>query len=163
MFEFDAGKLVIIGIVALIVIGPKELPRVLRQVGQATAKLRRMAAEFQSQFMDAMREAELSDIKDEATKLAASARLDTGLDPITELKDELTRAIDGAGKGEVIPPDSGPAATANLPEANPALSSPQPVGFEDGAQNTGRVVLHGDETSVVTAKKDIEPAASENQ
>ena len=47
-----------IGIVALIVIGPKELPRVMRQLGQAVAKMRRMAAEFRGQFMDAMREAD---------------------------------------------------------------------------------------------------------
>jgi len=63
MFDFDAGKLIVIGVVALIVIGPKELPRVLRQLGQAYSKMRRMAADFQGQFMDAMREAELEDIK----------------------------------------------------------------------------------------------------
>ena len=62
MFDFDAGKLIIIGVVALIVIGPKELPRVLRQLGQAYSKMRRMAADFQGQFMEAMREAELDDI-----------------------------------------------------------------------------------------------------
>jgi hypothetical protein len=61
MFDFDASKLIIVGIVALIVIGPKELPRVMLQVGQAAAKMRGMAAaEFRSQFMDAMREAEIS-------------------------------------------------------------------------------------------------------
>src|ERR1700724_1400144 len=49
MFDFDAGKLIIAGIVALIVIGPKELPRVMFQVGQAAAKMTRMAAEFRSQ------------------------------------------------------------------------------------------------------------------
>jgi sec-independent protein translocase protein TatB len=45
MFDFDPGKLIILGIVALIVIGPKALPRVMLQVGQAAAKMRRMAAE----------------------------------------------------------------------------------------------------------------------
>jgi sec-independent protein translocase protein TatB len=109
MFEFEAGKLVIIGIVALIVIGPKDLPRVLRQAGQAVAKLRRMAAEFQSQFMEAMREAELTDIKEEAAKLAASAKIDTAFNPVAELKSELTRAIEdttasqGEGGGGTVP------------------------------------------------------------
>lgn len=107
MFEFDAGKLVIIGIVALIVIGPKDLPRVLRQVGQAVAKLRRMAAEFQGQFMEAMREAELTDLKEEARKLAESTKIDTAFNPVAELKSELTRAIEdttapqGEGGGAV--------------------------------------------------------------
>lgn len=65
MFEFDASKLIIIGIVALIVIGPKDLPRVLRQLGQAMGKMRRMAAEFQGQFMEAMREADVADARAE--------------------------------------------------------------------------------------------------
>ena len=62
MFDIDSGKLLIIGIVALVVIGPKELPGVLRQVGNALGKVRRMAAEFQGQFMDAMRESELEEL-----------------------------------------------------------------------------------------------------
>src|SRR2546430_17592609 len=69
MFDFDAGKLIIVGIVALIVIGPKELPRVMLQVGQAAAKMRGMAAEFRSQFMDAMREAEIDDINSDVERL----------------------------------------------------------------------------------------------
>ncbi len=51
MFDFDVGKLLIFGIVALAVIPPKDLPRVMRVVGQALGRMRRMAAEFQGQFM----------------------------------------------------------------------------------------------------------------
>ena len=51
MFDFDAGKLIVIGIVALVAIPSKDLPRVLRQLGQLTGKMRRMAAEFQGQFL----------------------------------------------------------------------------------------------------------------
>jgi sec-independent protein translocase protein TatB len=107
MFEFDAAKLILIGIVALIVIGPKELPRVLRQVGQAVAKLRHMAAEFQNQFMDAMREADLADIKEQAEKLAESTRIDTAFNPLSEIKKELSQAVDLADprhKAETGPP-----------------------------------------------------------
>ncbi len=95
MFEFDAGKLVIIGIVALIVIGPKELPRVMRQVGQAVAKLRRLSSDFQAQFMEAIREADLEEIKTEAAKLADAARIDTHFDPLADIRNELTKSIDG--------------------------------------------------------------------
>ena len=63
MFDLDISKMIIVGIVALAVIPPKDLPSVMRQVGQAVGKLRRMAAEFQSQFMDAVREAELDEIE----------------------------------------------------------------------------------------------------
>jgi sec-independent protein translocase protein TatB len=114
MFEFDAGKLLIIATVALIVIGPKELPRVLRQVGQAVAKLRRMAADFQAQFMDAMREAELADIRDEAAKLVATTKNDVGLDPIGTIRNELTHAIDGAG---TVPVGT---ASSDIPAPTPA-------------------------------------------
>ncbi len=69
MFDFDAGKLIVIGIVALIAIPSKDLPRVLRQIGQMTGRMRRMAAEFQGQFMEAMREAELDDVKQEVEKV----------------------------------------------------------------------------------------------
>src|SRR5271163_3337912 len=93
MFDFDAGKLLIIGIVALIVIGPKELPRVMRQVGQAVGKMRRLAGEFQSQFMTAMREAEFAELKAEASKLAEETKIDVGFNPIAEVKASLTEAL----------------------------------------------------------------------
>jgi len=60
MFDLGWGKLVVIALIALVVIGPKELPAVLRTVGQWMAKIRRMAAEFQGQFNEAMREAEMA-------------------------------------------------------------------------------------------------------
>src|SRR3984893_18361271 len=92
MFDFDAGKLIIVGIVALIVIGPKELPRVMLQVGQAAAKMRHMAAEFRSQFMDAMREADIEDIKADVGKLAESAKIEAVIDPLAEIKAGITSA-----------------------------------------------------------------------
>src|ERR1044071_7050938 len=63
MFDIGWGELVLIGVVALIVIGPKELPGALRTLGQWMTKLRRMASEFQNQFHEAMREAEMADLK----------------------------------------------------------------------------------------------------
>ncbi|MDB5544200.1 MAG: tatB, partial [Hyphomicrobiales bacterium] len=86
MFDFDAGKLIVIGLVALIVIGPKELPRVLRQVGQAIGKMRRMAADFQGQFMDAMREADIEDIRKEVAKVGDAAKFDVDFDPINTVR-----------------------------------------------------------------------------
>ena len=62
MFEIGWSELLLIGIVALIAIGPKELPTVLRTLGQWMSKLRRMASEFQNQFQEAMREAEMADL-----------------------------------------------------------------------------------------------------
>jgi sec-independent protein translocase protein TatB len=80
MFDFSWGELILIGAVALIVIGPKELPGVLRAIGQWTTKIRRMAAEFQSQFQEAMREADMADLKREID--TATHGLTSPLDPL---------------------------------------------------------------------------------
>jgi sec-independent protein translocase protein TatB len=83
MFDLDFGKLVVIGIIALIAIGPKELPAVLRTVGQYMAKIRRMAAEFQGQFQEAMREAEMADMKKHLDDINDAAKgLTSNLDPL---------------------------------------------------------------------------------
>ena len=97
MFDIDASKLLIIGVFALVFLGPKELPRVMRQVGNAIGKMRRMAADFQGQFMDAMREAELDDIKKEVSKLGDAAKIDVpNLDPSADIR----KAIEGEGLRE---------------------------------------------------------------
>ena len=72
MFDIGWGELVVIGIVALIAIGPKELPTVLRTLGQYMGKVRRMASEFQGQFQEAMREAEMAELKKQAEDLKSS-------------------------------------------------------------------------------------------
>ena len=106
MFDISWGKLVIIGVVALLVIGPKELPGVLRQLGQWMTKIRRMAAEFQGQLQEAMREAEMADLKkqfDETTS-AVKSTFDT-----TEIKNELEKMIQ-----DPVPSASGATSTAAI-------------------------------------------------
>jgi len=90
MFDIGWSEFVVIGVVALIAIGPKELPGVLRTVGQYMGKVRRMASEFQSQFQEAMREAEMADIKksvDEMTE--AATKQFTDFDPIGTVRKEI--------------------------------------------------------------------------
>jgi sec-independent protein translocase protein TatB len=89
MFEIGWGELLIIGIVALIAIGPKELPGVLRTLGQWMSKLRRMASEFQSQFHEAMREAELADLKKQVDDMTSQAQGYANFDPVSEVRREL--------------------------------------------------------------------------
>ena len=135
MFDFDAGKLIVIGIVALIVIGPKELPRVLRQVGNAVGKMRRMAAEFQGQFMDAMREADLEDVKKEMAAVAESAKLDVAFDPVADMREQVSGAISDAGKD---------IADYSTIVAEPVPSLPQPVAIAaDPVDEYGPVIATG--------------------
>ena len=123
MFDIDSGKLLIIGIVALVVIGPKELPGVMRQVGLALGKVRRMAAEFQGQFMDAMRESELEELKKDVDKLSQSADL-KNFDPLADVKSQLEEV--GAQVETSISAPVEPVASADLPapeEAGPQAFS----------------------------------------
>ena len=115
MFDFDAGKILIVGIVALIFIPPKDLPRVLRQAGQFVGKMKRMASEFQGQFMDAMREADMADLRKEAQKLADSAKIDIGMPSMNDLK----RDIEAKPVMRPLPPTEAEAAS-QTPTASPA-------------------------------------------
>ncbi|WP_315832869.1 Sec-independent protein translocase protein TatB [Bradyrhizobium prioriisuperbiae] len=74
MFDIGWSEMVVIGVVALIAIGPKELPGVLRMVGQWIGKARRMASDFQGQFNEAMREAEMADLKKSFDDVADAAK-----------------------------------------------------------------------------------------
>jgi len=94
MFDIDAGKLLIIGVIALVVLGPKELPRVLRQIGSMLGKMRRMAAEFQGQFAEAMRQSEMEELKKSVEKVADSARVDINYDPVAVTNREIRAAIE---------------------------------------------------------------------
>lgn len=104
MFDLDAGKLIVIGIVALIAIPSKDLPRVLRQIGQMTGRMRRMAAEFQGQFMEAMREAELHEVgeelKEDLNKATSVAKLDVAFDPLREAREQITAAIEAPAEAK---------------------------------------------------------------
>jgi sec-independent protein translocase protein TatB len=99
MFDFSWSELLLIGMVALIFIGPKELPGVLRTLGQWMSKVRRMAGDFQNQFHDAMREAELADLKKEVDDMAAQAANYSNFDPLADVRKEMESAqrdIEGA-------------------------------------------------------------------
>ena len=86
MFDIGWSELVVIGVVALIAIGPKELPGVLRTVGQYMGKVRRMASEFQGQFNEAMREAEMADLKKQVDEMTDTAKSFTNFDPLADVK-----------------------------------------------------------------------------
>ncbi len=93
MFDIGWSELVVIAVVALIAIGPKELPGVLRMVGQWMGKARKMAAEFQGQFQEAMREAEMADLKKSFDEVKDVA---TGLSPtglMTSLQKDVSDSL----------------------------------------------------------------------
>jgi sec-independent protein translocase protein TatB len=93
MFDIGWSELVLIGVVALIAIGPKELPGVLRMVGQWMGKARKMAAEFQGQFQEAMREAEMADLKKSFDEVKEAASGFAGNNLMTSLQKDVSDAL----------------------------------------------------------------------
>ncbi|MGC1353771.1 MAG: Sec-independent protein translocase protein TatB, partial [Xanthobacteraceae bacterium] len=91
MFDISWTEFLLIGVVALIFIGPKELPGVLRTLGQWTRRVRSMAADFQSQFQEAMREAEMTDLKKQVDDIAHDIK---SYDPLKDVRAD----VEAAGK-----------------------------------------------------------------
>jgi sec-independent protein translocase protein TatB len=129
MFDFDISKMILVGIVALAVIPPKDLPRVMRTVGQTLGKMRRMAAEFQGQFMEAMREvereADLESVKKEFQAINDQAKIDTSFDPVGLMRDDMTKAVaTSAGAAEPPASESG---KSEIGKSEIALTGPGPA------------------------------------
>jgi len=93
MFDIGWSEFALIAVVALIAIGPKELPGVLRTVGQWMGKARKMAAEFQGQFQEAMREAEMADLKKSFDEVREAASGFTSGNLMTSLEKDVSSAL----------------------------------------------------------------------
>src|SRR3954464_1994687 len=119
MFDIGWSELVLIGVVALIAIGPKELPGVLRMVGQWMGKARKMAAEFQGQFQEAMREAEMADLKKSFDEVKEAASGFASSNPLTSLQKDVSDAL------RVNALDK-PAATTTTPVVEPPVTPTTP-------------------------------------
>ncbi len=117
MFDISWGELVLIGMVALIVIGPKELPTVLRTVGQWMTKMRRMAADFQGQFQEAMREAEFADLKKQVDSISDP----TQYNPLEVAQKEIDNAF---AEPSTVTPSGETAASATTESGSAEPTAP---------------------------------------
>ena len=127
MFDIGWSELVLIGVVALVAIGPKELPGVLRMVGQWMGKARKMAAEFQGQFQEAMREAEMADLKKSFDEVKEAASGFTGGGLMTSLQKDVSDAlrVDALDK---------PAETTTTAAVEPSATSSEALATSSEAQ-----------------------------
>jgi sec-independent protein translocase protein TatB len=143
MFDLDVSKMIIVGIVALAVIPPKDLPRVMRTVGQTVGKMRRMASEFQGQFMEAIREvereADLDSVKKEFKSISDTAKIDTSFDPVGMVRDDVTKAVSAS-------------------TVSPTANSPEPSG--SGVAEFGPVQSEIGRSEISLARPEPEPAAT---
>jgi sec-independent protein translocase protein TatB len=137
MFDIAWSEFMLIGAVALVVIGPKDLPKAMRTAGQAIGKIRRMAAEFQGQFNEAMREAELHDLKKQVEDVggSVSSSLNTDFKPIDM---PASSGLDDAAQKEAeaklaaiplpdpLPPVEIAPAEIAAPAPDPVVEEPKP-------------------------------------
>jgi sec-independent protein translocase protein TatB len=113
MFDIAWSEMALIGAVALVVIGPKDLPKVMRQMGRWSRKLRLLAGEFQRNMDEMVREAELDEVKRQIQKVGE-----------TDIKREVERTIDPTGSVErALRIEDGPE-LARIPTEAPAAVDP---------------------------------------
>jgi sec-independent protein translocase protein TatB len=153
MFDIGWTEMLVIAIVMIVVVGPKDLPRMLRTFGKTTAKLRSMAGDFQKQFNEALKEAELDDVKksvDSLRGLNPAAEIKKQLNPFEKAAADVRAGLDAAMKptpskaaepaaeaahpaeplkagASTIPGVSGPEAMPTTTPAFPAMPDPAPA------------------------------------
>ncbi|RUU86926.1 twin-arginine translocase subunit TatB [Mesorhizobium sp. M7A.T.Ca.TU.009.01.1.2] len=124
MFEVGWTEMLVIAIVMIVVVGPKDLPNMLRTFGRTTAKLRAMASDFQKQFNEALKEAELDDVKksvDELRGMSPMAEIRKQLNPFEQAAADVRSGVDAAMKPK---PAADPASSvASTPQAAEPLKN----------------------------------------
>ena len=133
MFGIDWTEFLIIGAVALVVIGPKDLPKVLRTVGQWVGRARALARDFQNGLDDMVRETELDDIRKKMNEAGMAADPRGILDEATQAlnaplnePDVPVSTLPPAG-GDVIPPGPADDLVADAAPIEPLPAEPVPV------------------------------------
>jgi sec-independent protein translocase protein TatB len=165
MFDIGWSEFVLIAVVALIVIGPKELPGVLRMVGQWMGKARKMAAEFQGQFQEAMREAEMADLKKSFDEVKEAASGFASGNIMTSLQKDVSSAL---RIEDVDKPAESPAAaieppvTPTTPEAPTAETFAEADAHVADAHATAEPLVITPEVQPAAAPQDIPQASSED-
>ncbi|HEY5817850.1 MAG TPA: Sec-independent protein translocase protein TatB [Mesorhizobium sp.] len=144
MLEVGWSEMLVIAIVMIVVVGPKDLPRMLRTFGRTTAKLRTMAGDFQKQFNEALQEAELDDVKksvDSLRGLNPAAEIRKQLNPFEKAAADVRSGLDNIMK-------TSPAPKPAVAEAHPA----EPL-------KAGPATMPGAESEALTDMKPVDSGA----
>ncbi|ATU91503.1 Sec-independent protein translocase protein TatB [Phyllobacterium zundukense] len=130
MFEVGWSEILVIVIVLIVVVGPKDLPKMLRAFGKATTKFRATAGEFRRQFDEALKEAELDDVRDiinDAKSLDPRSDIRKVFDPVRtigeEIRSSLKDATSTSKENVAIPDPEAPGATQLQPQVMEPLAA----------------------------------------
>lgn len=135
MLDIGWSELAVVAVLALLVIGPKDLPGVMRTVGRWMQKARNVSREFQSSVDDMVREAELEDARkalDSAKSMNVQSAIENTIDPTGEVKEsalELDREARREDPDETTPAEASPKSEPGdgEPEAGQAKIVKQPL------------------------------------
>ncbi len=130
MLDIGWAELAVVGVIVLIVVGPKELPRVLRSAGQWAGKARKIAREFQNSLDDMIRESELDTVKkdvEKATNFNIKKDIENAIDPKGDVKRALEAPAADAGEAPAADADeTGPTAATSASPTPSAKVAPEP-------------------------------------
>lgn len=124
MIDLSWSEILVVAIVLIVVVGPKDLPRLLRSFGKTMSTVRSMAGDFRKQFDEAIKEADLQDLKslaDDARKLNPASEIKKALNPMEQAARDVRSGLDKAMK---------PATpiSAEKPASTPQPAAPQKTG-----------------------------------
>jgi len=128
MLDFGWSELLVIAVVAILVVGPRELPKMLRNFGKTVGQVRRMAGEFQSQFNDALKEAELDEVRrgiEEVRSATSGSALKDSINPLKKAGDELKASIEQPTvQAKASPTKPGPSPSPSSSPGNEKAAAP---------------------------------------
>ncbi|MCO6186151.1 Sec-independent protein translocase protein TatB [Rhizobium sp. L1K21] len=165
MLDIGWPELLVVAIVLIVVVGPKDLPPMLRAFGKMTSRLRKTAGEFRSQFDEALREAELDDVRQtisDARKLNPMNSVREALSPLRQAGNEIKSDLQNAVKADPVKgPVETPDADKELKVAEPAAKLPaEPPVLKDEADKSETVKP---KTAKVPARKAAPKVAADKK
>ena len=131
MFDIGASELLVIAVVAIVVVGPKELPRMLRTFGKTMGQVRRMSTDFRRQFDEALREAEREVDLEETKKQVQGA-----MKPLTDAQKDIDAQMRAAAASPANTPMPAPSPVPDKSDAPPHLAEPVKTGAAPAAHES---------------------------
>jgi len=157
LFDIGWTEMLLIGVVALVVIGPKDLPRAMRTVGYWMRKARTLSREFQNSIDQMVREAELDEVQQElkkATEFDIGKELQSAVDPTGDLAESI-KPPDVPDYFDPAPDAAKPAATEPLAElsAPSETALPNPGAFDGGTPEPAVLPPGSPEPSSISSER----------
>ena len=157
MFDIGWAELMVVAVILIVVVGPKDLPRMLRTFGRVTSQMRSMASDFRKQFDEALKDAELDEVRKTASdmrKLDPRQQMRDALNPMRQIGDEIRSSLNSAT--EAPPPRTEARSEGAVPE--------QPVKTgATAAVSPAASAGHSDSTSEKTSSGDAADTNSETE